>query len=98
MTSNWLECREVCADCPLRTERTAKTKCAHIWRHLVEMELQQSGDGTVPFDTPERSVTLGATVSRHRDETGKRPSVQVFEEEPPTRHGYQKAKIKQTAE
>lgn len=89
---NWIECKEACSNCPLLTDDTSKEVCEHPWRHEVSEHLELSGDGTLPFDMPEVCAGLGATVSRGLIE-GKRPSVQVFEEEPPQRAGYQRGKI-----
>ena len=90
--AQWLECKVPCADCPTVTTRTAKIGCQHLWRQLIRMELETSGDGTVSFATPERAAALGATVSSH-DIGGNRPSVQITSVEPPARHGFQKARI-----
>lgn len=58
------------------------------------MELDVSGDGTVPRQTLEHVAKVGATVaSDERD--GVRPSVQITSAEPADRHGFQKAKVRQ---
>jgi len=90
----WLECKVPCADCPKISKRTAKEECQHLWRHLVERELEQSGDGTVPFATPERAAFLGASVSKQEIE-GRRPSVQITTVEPTTKHNFLKALIRE---
>ena len=83
----WGVCREVCADCPNITSRTAKIECKHPWRGEVDKRAEESGDGTVPFDTPEIVHALGATVSRHEID-GVRPSFQLFDQEPARKHGF----------
>jgi hypothetical protein len=83
----WGVCREVCADCPDRTSRTAKIECKHPWRAEVERRYNESGDGTVPLDTEEAVKALGATVLTDETE-GVRPSFQLFDQEPARKHGF----------
>lgn len=87
----WLECKEICNDCPKETLRSAKVHCHHLWRHLIANELEASEDGTVPVVTIDRAAFLGATVARQAVE-GKRPSVQLFDEKPAKKQGMQIAK------
>jgi len=89
---NWVECKEPCADCPYDTNNTSKADCIHPWRHEIKELADLYQDDPAPFDTPERLARVGATVSRVAVE-GKRPSVQVFEDEPLTRDGYTKLRI-----
>lgn len=88
----WIECKVPCADCPEKIDWSAKKKCQHPWRQLIQSVLEESSNEIVPFDTPEQAVMLGATVSAH-DVDGRRPSVQLTAEEPPVRHGYLKALV-----
>jgi len=83
----WLECKEICADCPRATARTARLNCAHPWRHLIIDSIDPQ-TGEVPFSTPEKCHKLGARVSKHPLEDGSRPSLQLFGVEPARRHGY----------
>jgi hypothetical protein len=90
--ASYLEVKIPCHDCPLRTSRTAKVACQHVWRHFIEKSIDPVS-GEVPFDTPERSHALGAKVSfRLSDQIG-RPSVQLYVDEPPQRHGFNRARI-----
>lgn len=88
----WGVCKNVCADCPDNTTRTAKKACQHPWRAVVERRHDASDDGTVPFDTPEVVHALGATVSKHEID-GVRPSFQLFDQEPASKHGFIVVKI-----
>lgn len=94
MQISWIECKEVCRDCPISTNVTNKSACQHPWRHLINNALSSSGGDTVPFSTPEQCASLGAVVSRKTID-GRRPSVQVYIDEPPAREGFIKAKITQ---
>jgi hypothetical protein len=91
-TATWIECREICKNCPLVTDNTPKESCVHPWRHEIADHLELSGDGTVTSDVPAACARLGATVSRLAI-NDKRPSVQIYEEEPIDRVGYVKAEV-----
>lgn len=90
----WGECKVVCADCPDKTDRTAKKTCQHPWRGEVERRMEESQDGSAPFDTPEVCKALGATVSSHLLGDGKRPSFQIYAVEPVDKHAYVKVIIR----
>lgn len=97
---NWIECKEQCLDCPLRTDDTKKDSCRHLWRVVVG-EWRELCDVLVvdddelpaaPFDLPEVLYSMGATISRGLVDGG-RPSVQAYEDEPQARPGYIKLRI-----
>lgn len=97
-TAEFLRCREVCVDCPMRGSNvdTRKEHCVHLWRHLVQAELMVSGDGTVSFSTPERAVALGAKVG-FSDGENTRPSIELFDTKPDHFVGFQVARLRKVA-
>lgn len=88
----WVECQVPCRDCPNYTNVTAKANCLHLWRHLIEATLMVGDGRKLPESIIERCRTLGASVGCDVT-TGQIPSVQVYDEEPKTRDGFNKGLI-----
>lgn len=88
----WIECREICGNCPLVTNDTPKNACVHPWRHEIADHVELSGDGTVTRDVPRLCEELGAVVAESLI-SGSRPSVQVYAEEPDLKDGFIKAQV-----
>lgn len=88
-TAKYIRCREICSNCPNRTKETPKKECAHLPRHFIDALIKESLDGMVPFDTPERAAALGkSVVGFHDPDAATRPSIELFEEDPPYEPGF----------
>lgn len=76
----WIECKKPCADCPERTKRTAKLICQHPWRCVIDELVQKSED--LSAQELAECVSNGATVATGYLETGSRPSLQMYAQQP----------------
>lgn len=84
-----------CADCPRRTKMTNKEDCVHPWRCLIDDALRYpSAKGTVAARIIDAAWGLpGIKIAYSRDDTGPRPSIELFAALPEEKKGYNTFKI-----
>lgn len=87
----WVECKKPCADCPERTARTAKLRCQHPWRLIIDT-LVDNSENLSPEVLAE-CIKDGATVSTGYLDTGLRPSLQLYSQQPASKHHFNQVKV-----